>query len=249
MQGKFRRAWLDPIPDGWIKADLHLHSAEDPLDEIDYRAVELLELAHSLRFKALAITLHSHVLTQPEVFEEARRLGILLFPAAEMRLEDADVVILNLSEEEARGLKTFADLRALRAARGSSLLSFSPHPFFKLGGSIGPRIRKHLDCFDAVEYSHFHTSWLNMNRDAVRVAKQAGKPLLATSDTHNLSLFGDHYSLIRASAEPTMEEVFTSIRAGRIRQVSPPWPSLKFARHMFAAVVVSRFQKFMRRLR
>lgn len=235
-------------PRGWIKADLHLHSCEDPHDEIDYSAIQLLHRAHELAFKVIAITLHEHVLTQPEAFAEARELGILLIPAAEVRLEGADVVVLNLTEQEASGLRTFDDLTKLRAQRGPSMLTFAPHPFYVLGGSMGPRVRRHLACFDALEYCHFHTPWLNLNRGAVRVAKEAGKPLLATSDAHDLRFFGDHYSLLRASAEPTIEEVFAAIRAGRIRQVSPPWPPGKFLSHLVRALFVSRFRKMFRTL-
>ena len=30
----------------WAKADLHIHTSEDPMDEIDYSALELVEGAH-----------------------------------------------------------------------------------------------------------------------------------------------------------------------------------------------------------
>jgi predicted metal-dependent phosphoesterase TrpH len=237
---------MNPPPAGWIKADFHIHSGEDPCDDLDYSAIELLHRAAELNFRALAITLHDHVLTQPEAFACARELGLLLIPAAEVRIERADVVLLNLTEEDAAGLHSFADLQALRGRRGDSLLTFAPHPFFRLGGSIGPRIRKHLECFDALEYSHFHTRFLNLNIDAVRLAKRAGKPLLATSDAHRLEFFGDHYSLIRATEPLTIEAIFTSIRAGRIRQVSPPWPTGKFLHHFLLAVFYYRLRKLLR---
>ena len=52
-------------------------------------------------FGALAITLHDKVFDRPEVFADAAAMGILLMPAAEMRLEGADVVLLNV--QPARG--------------------------------------------------------------------------------------------------------------------------------------------------
>src|SRR5437868_15374797 len=103
-----------PDPD-WIKVDLHIHTLDDPKDVIDYSAHQLLERAKALGFGVLAITLHDAVFDRAEVFADAADMGILLIPAAEMRLEGADVIVLNITAEEAAGLKTFAHLRQLRA--------------------------------------------------------------------------------------------------------------------------------------
>jgi predicted metal-dependent phosphoesterase TrpH len=227
-----------PVREVWLKADFHAHSAEDPGDELDYSALELLHRAHELGFGALAITLHDHVLTQPEVFAAARELGVLLIPAAEMRIEGADVVVLNLTEAEAELLKTFADLEALRKKRGDSIFTFAPHPVFVLGGSIGlRRLEEHIACFDAVEHCHFHTAGMNLNRSVVRFAEKFRKPLLATSDAHRLDFFGDHYTFVRAEGRPSAEELFRSIRAGQIRPVSPPWPLRRFLDYLFFFIV------------
>src|SRR5947209_2084773 len=98
----------------WLKCDFHVHTAEDPHDELEHACEDVLMRAHTLGFGALAITLHRHVLTRPELFAKARDLGILLIPSAELHIENADVVVLNLDENEARSLRTFDDLRALR---------------------------------------------------------------------------------------------------------------------------------------
>ena len=124
----------------WIKVDLHIHTLDDPKDIIDYSAHQLLERARELGFGVLAITLHDAVFDRPEVFADAAAMGILLIPAAEMRIEGADIILLNISTEEAAALKTFADVRALRARRGKSLFTIAPHPFYVLGGSIGSRL-------------------------------------------------------------------------------------------------------------
>ena len=208
----------------WVKADLHLHTAEDPFDEIDYTASELLERAHAAGFRVLAITLHDKVFDLPEIFTKARDLGILLIQAAELRIEGADAVLLNVSVGEAAGVKSFADLRRLRGQRGKSLFVFAPHPFYRFGGSIGNRITQYLDCFDAIEYCHFHVPLLNPNAPAVRLAAKTNLPLLATSDAHRLRFFGEHYSLLelaKTSQTPTLEDVFDAIRAHRVKRVSP----------------------------
>src|SRR5213080_4221683 len=102
----------------WIKVDLHIHTLDDPKDVIDYSAHQLLERAKTLGFGVLAITLHDAVFDRPEVFADAARLGILLIPAAEMRLEGADVILLNVAPDEIESLRTLDDLAGLRARRG-----------------------------------------------------------------------------------------------------------------------------------
>ena len=120
-------------------------------------------------------------------------------------------------------IRTFDDLRRLRADRGPSLLVFAPHPFYRFGGSIGARIESCLDCFDAIEFCHFHVPVLDPNRAAARLARRTSKPLLATSDAHRLQFFGENYSLLDLPAGelPTIEAVFEAIRSHRVRLISP----------------------------
>lgn len=205
----------------WIKLDLHIHTLEDPKDKLDYSARELLARARRLGFHVLAITLHDHVFDSPEVFAAAQRLGLLLIPAAEMRIEGADIILLNVTRAEVIGLRTFADLRQLRARRGQSLFAIAPHPFYLLGASIGKRLLAEMDCFDAIELCHFHKGFFNPNRRAARVAEEFGKPLIATSDAHRLGAFGRHYTLIPRPAALDAETVFAQLRAGALRRESP----------------------------
>ena len=206
----------------WIKVDLHIHTLDDPKDRIDYSAHQLLERARMLGFGALAITLHDKVFDRPEVFADAAAMGILLISAAEMRLEGADVVLLNVQPQEIEGLRTFADLRQLRARRGDSLFCLAPHPFFILGASLGARLVAEIDCFDAIEICHFHKGWFDLNRRARDVAATHGKPLLATSDAHRLEAFGAHYTSVPRPREMAISAVLQALRAGPWRLTSPP---------------------------
>src|SRR5438132_866912 len=104
----------------WIKLDLHIHTLDDPKDVIDYSAHQLLKRAKELGFGVLAITLHDAVFDRAEVFADAAAMGILLIPAAEVRLQGADAILLNVTASEVAGLKNFEDLRQLRARRGIS---------------------------------------------------------------------------------------------------------------------------------
>src|SRR5438309_8248524 len=118
---------------GWIKVDLHIHTLDDPKDAVDYSAHQLLARARSLGFGVRAITLHDAAFDRQEVFADAAAMGILLIPAAEVRLQGADVIVLNVGAEEISGVKNFEDLRQLRARRGESIFTIAPHPFYVLG--------------------------------------------------------------------------------------------------------------------
>src|SRR4029453_14106428 len=124
----------------WIKIDLHIHTLDDPHDAVDYSAHQLLERAHSLGFRVLAITLHDAVFDRQEVFADAAAMGGLLIPAAEVRLCGADVLIFKVTREEIAALKDFGDLRPLRPRRGNSIFTIAPHPFYVFGSSIGSRL-------------------------------------------------------------------------------------------------------------
>lgn len=213
----------------WIKIDLHIHTLDDPKDVIDYSAHQLLERAKQLGFGVLAITLHDAVFDRAEVFADAATLGILLIPAAEMRLQGADMILLNVTSNEIASLKTFDDVRKLRARRGSSIFTIAPHPFYVLGGSIGSRLFDEIDCFDAIELCHFHKGLLNPNRRAARAARKYSKPLVATSDAHRLQAFGRHYTSIPRPAELTIEGVFSALRTGPLRLTSPSASLIDFA--------------------
>lgn len=205
----------------WIKVDLHIHTVDDPKDVIDYSAHQLLERAKQLGFGVLAITLHDAVFDRAEVFRDAAEMGILLIPAAEVRLEGADVIVLNVTPAEIAGLANFEDLRELRSKRGPSVFTIAPHPFFVLGSSIGKRLLKEIDCFDAIELCHFHKGLFDLNRRAIKVASHHNKPLIATSDAHQLHAFGRHYTTIPRPNELTIPNVFAALRDGPRRAVSP----------------------------
>lgn len=205
----------------WIKVDLHIHTLDDPKDVLDYSAHQLLERAKRLGFGVLAITLHDAVFDRAEVFADAARMGILLIPASEVRLQGADIILLNVTPAEIATLKNFDDVRQLRARRGASVFIFAPHPFYVVGGSIGERLLREIDCFDAIELCHFHKGLFDLNRRATRVAAQFNKQLIATSDAHQLHAFGHHYTSIPRPERLTIENVFAGLRNGPRRVVSP----------------------------
>ena len=230
----------------WLKVDFHIHTGEDPFDELDFSASELLYGAHALGFHAVAITHHGTVFSRPEVAALACELGVLLIPAGEIRIEGADVVVLNISPEEATGLRSWGDLAALRRRRGESVFIIAAHPFYRLGGSIGrERLKEKLALFDAIEQCHLHTRFFDLNAPARAVARGCGKPLVATSDTHRLSHFGRHYTRVKARQEGGAAALFAAIRAGNVECVSPRhslWGFLEYAWWIFAVHEVRLLQ-------
>jgi len=227
----------------WIKLDLHIHTLDDPKDALDYSAHELLERARSLGFRVLAITLHDAVFDRAEVFADAERMGILLIPAAEMRLEGADVILLNVAANEVASLRTLDDLARLRARRGASLFTIAPHPFYVFGGSIGKKLIEKIDCFDAIELCHFWSHFFNPNRRAVEIAKQFGKPLIATSDAHRLHAFGANYTSVPCPAALTVETVIDALRSAPLRVTNPPCSFIDLISTIYWVFVVHPFKR------
>ena len=100
--------------------------------------------------------------------------------------------------------------------RGAIRFSFSRHIRFmsSVGRSAAERLRENIDCFDAIEVCHFHKGWFDPNRFARKAAAKFGKPLLATSDAHQLTAFGGHYTSIPRPSVLTPENVFAALRSG-----------------------------------
>ncbi len=237
----------DPATGGLsrVKADLHLHTSEDPCDILDYDAAQLLEKAAELGFGIIAITLHGKVLWRDDLAALADELGILLIPSVELRIDGCDVVVWNISPAEAQTVDSFADLRQLRQSRKDSIMMMAPHPFYKFGGSIGKRVFTEIDCFDAIELCHFRTRHIDPNRRAKSLATTAGKAFIATSDSHRLSTFGTYFTEIDLAPGFGVDEVFAALRAGRFYNTCPPMSY----RQMVRALIFIFFTHEARKLR
>jgi len=220
-----------------IKVDLHTHAGEDPEDGLAYPATALIDKAAALGFGALAVTLHGAVLEDERVFEYARHKGVLLVRGVEWESPQGDVLLYNVSQQELERLRTLDDLRRLRRDRNGDVLVIAAHPYF-VWHSLHRRLERYVDLFDAIEYCHLHFPWLNFNRKALRVAARYNKPLVATSDAHNLWMFGEHYTLV--DAEPTVPSLFEAIRNGRLQRHSPPQTLWRAARMLVTDPLLER---------
>jgi len=198
-----------------LKADLHLHTREGD-GFIAYDAVALIERAAREGYRVLAITNHDRLTFSPRLAGYAADRGIVLVPGVEATVEGCHVLIYNADVSPAR-LRTFAELRRLRTPEW---LVVAPHPFFPASFSLGERLRREIDIFDAIEFSHFYTQRIDFNAPAVRLARASGLPLLGSSDAHLHRQLGTTYSMIDAA--PDVDSVLAAVRQHRVGVVSRP---------------------------
>lgn len=198
-----------------LKADLHLHTAEDPLDRVRYTAKELISKASDEGFDVISITNHYQMTFNQDLLSYAQKRGILLIPGIEMTIQRRHVLVLNPPPH-----KMCSDFFSLSKLRRPETLIVAPHPYFPGTHSLNGRLLKHRSLFDALEYCHFYSPRINFNQKAIEVCQSHGFPLIGNSDAHFLSQFGTTYSLIYA--EKNLESIFTAIRAKRVEVVTRP---------------------------
>ena len=203
-----------------LKADLHIHTAEDPLDRVRYTAEDLIVKAAEEGFDVLSITNHHVVTFNQDLFSFARERGIFLIPGIEITVQRRHILILN----PPRG-KTFSDFPSLLKWRRPETLIIAPHPYFPSTYSLNGYLLKHLNLFDALEYCHFYSPRINFNLKAIEVSQSYGLPLVGNSDAHFISQFGTTYTLIYA--EKNLESIFKAIRRHHVKIVSRPLSSLE----------------------
>lgn len=207
-----------------LKVDLHLHSSEDPVDVIAHNAHQLVDRAAELGFDALALTLHDCDFRDTGLRAYAADRGIVIVPGVERTIEGRHVLLINFPERTDH-VRTFADLAALR--NGSNGLVIAPHPYFPDTSCLRWRLDRYVDLFDAVEWSYFWTRGLNFNSKAARFAAAHGKPIVASSDLHDIRQLGRTYSLV--FADPTPDAICEAIRAGQLTIHTTAVPRLELA--------------------
>jgi len=198
-----------------LKVDLHLHTRDDRKDKICYSAFELLDEAHRQGFDAISITNHDTFTYSRDLRDYARDLDILLIPGIELTVEGCHVLVLG----ELKELSRVSKLDDLYGIKNDQTLLVAPHPFFPVSSGLGKKILEHLELFDAIEFSHCFTRWINFNNPAVQLARANGLPLTAFSDTHFLWQLGSAYSLVMAEKK-TQWDIFAAIRKGEVEIVA-----------------------------
>jgi len=202
-----------------LKANLHLHTREDKIEgfAIQYSIYEAIDRAAAYGFSVLALTGHQKCLFREEYGVYAANRKIKLIPGVELFLRSSwrrnDVLVLNC-QPDIEKIKNLPDLRAYKNEH-PEIFVIAPHPFYGLFSSLGGHnLQANLDIFDAIEHSWYYSAWFNPNRPASTAARAAGKPLIATSDSHTLRFLNDDYITIDA-ASWDCPDLFAALRANR----------------------------------
>jgi len=200
-----------------LKADLHLHTSEDPHDKfIGYSAKQLIDYAKILGFDVIAITNHESVAYNKGLAKYAKERGILLMPGVELFVEGCDLLAYNITKKDAEKIKKISDIREIKKRK--NVLVAAPHPYY-IYRSLGKKLEKNISLFDAIEYCHFYLKWMNApNKRAARMAHSHKKPLIGNSDAHHLWRMNTTYSLIDSKKD--INSIINAVKKGRIRVVS-----------------------------
>ena len=209
-----------------LKVDLHLHTAEDPVDVIEHDAYALIDRAAELGFGALAITLHDRQLSDSRISDHAGSSGVTLVAGVERSIEGRHVLLLNFPHAATDAVATFADLAVLKRRRPEGIV-IAPHPFFPDTTCLRSQLERHADLFDAVEWSYFWTTGLNFNARAADWAARHQKAIVGNSDLHDLRQLGRTFSMV--AAEPDPDAICDAIREGRVSLHTLPATKVELA--------------------
>ncbi len=199
-----------------LKADLHIHTSEDPEDLIRYSATQLIDMAADLGYQVLSITNHNAVTWNTYLRDYALERGIILIPGTEATIQGRHVLIYNADFTKIDRSR----VRNLTKVKGPDSLIVAPHPFFPSTVSLRRLFKKNIQLFDAVEFSHFYTKNVDFNDKAKRVARQHGLPVIGTSDAHQRIQFHSTYSIIEAEFHP--EAVIEAVKDDKVEIVTNP---------------------------
>lgn len=202
-----------------LKVELHSHTSDDPQDLIPHDTFELIDRAAALGFHAIAVTLHDAQLDLRPFAPYARERGVTLIPGIERTIAGRHVLLINFTAAGSEAVRSFDDLRRLRASEPGGLV-VAPHPFFPATNCLHGLLVQHQELFDAVEYNGMFTGAMNFNGRAERFAASAGLPMVGNGDVHRLEQLGTTYSLVDAAPEP--EAICAAMREGRVRVEARP---------------------------
>lgn len=224
-----------------FKANLHMHTSDDPRDYIEYSAYEAIKEAARLGFEVIAITCHGKFVNNKEYIEYGEKNGVLIIPGIEAFIEKKHVVILN-PQKNIESVNTFEDLIDYKK-NNPNIFIIAPHPFFPSFSSLFGKFKKNVQLFDAIEHSWFFSKLIDFNTKAIDTAKKHKLPFISTSDTHDLSFLNDNFAIIHAK-EKTIQSVFDAIKNGNFTNISKPQKSsCKMIFYLLSQVYKNTFLK------
>lgn len=205
-----------------LKADLHIHTTEDPVNhwKVKHDVFQLIDYAASKGFKVLAITLHNKLFYNEKIKDYAKNKDIILIPGIEVRIGLQDfLVLMKKPIRNVENIKSYDDLRSFKKKNSKDIIIIAAHLFYPryVFFPINPK----YDVADSFEYSHFYTTWLNLNRRAVKIARSLGKPVIGNSDAHALWQMNHTYSIIDSKKD--VDSVFSAIKKGDVSVITEPF--------------------------
>lgn len=225
-----------------LKVQLHVHTKQDPVDNIRHTEKQKIDYAAKLGYDVLAITCHNVLIYNEDLKKYAEGKRILLIPAIEKSVERKHVLILN-TNVEAQKIQTFNDLH-LYKKKNPDCFMIAAHPYYPGWISLHKKLEEHIELFDAIEYSWYHSKRINRyNQKAIKTAEKHDLPMVGTSDNHLLPYFNHTYSIVDVK-EKSMESIFKAIREKKITFVShdlTPWKMLCIVTEMWIRQFVKKF--------
>lgn len=224
-----------------LKIQFHLHTKKDPSDSIKHTETELIDKAAELGYDAISITCHNVIIFNEDLRKYAENKRILLIPGIEKSILNKHVLIIN-ADIHAQKIQSFEDLKKYREQKPDCLI-IAAHPYYPAPICLQKLLEKHIDLFDAIEYSWYHSKKLNQyNKKAVTISEKYHKPLLGTADNHILKYLDQTYSLVEA--EKNIKSIFGAIKKNKLKIVShnlPWWKLFTIIASMEAKNVLKRF--------
>lgn len=220
-----------------LKVDLHIHTDEDPFEKLPYNAFELMDRASEQGFDVIAITNHNTVTYNQKLATYAEQNGILLLPGIEGTFSRKHVLIINPGFSKICQKETLENLAKIR---NEHTLIIAAHPFYPGSTTLKSKLHDYISLFDAIEFCHYYNHLINFNKKAIESASLHHKPLIATSDCHNLWLFGKTYSLVEA--EKDTPSVIKAVKKGKIEIVATPLSFTTMFRVAFNFILSYKFK-------
>ena len=228
------------------KANLHSHTSEDAVEgfKINYCIFDLINKAKDFDFKVLALTGHEKFIYRESYGSYAKARGILLIPGIELKFRhwlflSYHVLVLNCGRE----INEVKNMQMLKAYKKNNphVFIIAPHPNFGLMQSMGiKKLVSNINLFDAIEHSWYYSKRINKNNKASQIAKKFNKPVIATSDIHNLKYLNTDYTMIE-SADLDKESIFKAIKNNNFYNIS----SDKKTFELFLYIILDRIKFFL----
>ena len=118
------------------------------------------------------------------------------------------------------------------------------HPYYPGWISLHKKLEEHIDIFDAIEYSWYHSKRINKyNQKAIKTAEKHNLPMVGTSDNHLMRYFDHTYSIVEAK-EKSIESIFKAMKDKKVTFVSHDLTPMK----MFCIVAEMWTRQFIKKV-